>query len=564
MAEEIATEQDGAHGREDRETALIFATQEARAGGRRDCHHLRPGCVIDNRYAIVSEIGSGGFATVYKAHHIMLDRDVAIKVMDSAGNDPTYVERFFREARIAAKLDHPHSVTIYDFGIVADLDVPYMAMELLEGRDLYAEIYETHGIRPLTPRRAFRLMRPVLEALGVGHKRGIVHKDLKPENLFIIDPGTDDEMMKVVDFGVARMESAGDMRLTVNGNVTGTPRFMAPEYILNQQVTPAIDVYQMALIFSEAITCHGAVCDLPIEAMTQHAKGRIEIADFLQRGRLREVFLKALSIDPARRYGDCEEFGRALDEVAEAFDVESLLDTGTHVLGTHVSLSEGVEDEDNLGDLGREASGDVKASEVPTAVLAPFRAVQRRDKIMLALIVAMGVSLIVLFVLIGFVWRAQSTRESSAPQLPRASHDALAFSITTSPAARITLFIDEGPVVFCTTPCQRSLTSEELPIHVSYAPAEFEAGALDIDEGLYRKTQGAVLLHLTRKPPAVEAPAAGAAPAAAPPPGEVPEAEAAPRPSKDESASKAPVRQKLRVPHKKYRDSSGALLRTTR
>ena len=139
---------------------------------------LTPGQFLDNRYRIDVEVGTGGYATIYRARHMALDRDVAIKVMKLTDNtDETYAERFIREAKIAAKLNHKNSVSIYDYGMIPDSRQPYIVMELLSGHDLYDEIYT---IGPIGPKRAFKLFRPVLDALADGHKLGIVHKDLKP------------------------------------------------------------------------------------------------------------------------------------------------------------------------------------------------------------------------------------------------------------------------------------------------------------------------------------------------------------------------------------------------
>ncbi len=278
---------------------------------------LPTGMIIDGRYEIQGVLGTGGFATVYRAHHISLDTDVALKVMDTKkGVDATYSERFFREAKIAAKIRHNNVVTVYDYGHIPETDQPYIAMEMLHGRDLS---HELEKVGPLSPKRAFILFRPVLEALSVGHKLGIVHKDLKPENLYLIDPGGTHETMKILDFGVARVNSSEVAKLTTAGQLLGTPRYLAPEYIKSQQVSPAIDVYQMALIISEALTGIPAVTGDPFHAMMLHCSGKLQISEFLLEDRLGEVFRKAIAINPEDRYPDCETFAKALDTVADLF-----------------------------------------------------------------------------------------------------------------------------------------------------------------------------------------------------------------------------------------------------
>ena len=142
---------------------------------------LPVGALVNGRYAILGVIGSGGFATVYLARDITNNRNIALKAMDfQKSDDPNYSERLFREAKIAAKIKHPNVVSIFDFGHIKGNGQPFIAMELLKGHTLSKELIESG---PLSPRRAFRLFSPVLDALAVGHRLGIVHKDLKPENL---------------------------------------------------------------------------------------------------------------------------------------------------------------------------------------------------------------------------------------------------------------------------------------------------------------------------------------------------------------------------------------------
>ena len=287
---------------------------------------LPVGMKIDDRYEIVSVLGVGGFATVYRARHLTIDRDVALKVMDiKKGVDPSYAERFYREAKIAAKIHHNNVVAIYDFGHVSETKQPYIAMEMLHGHDLSHELSEAG---PLSPKRAFVLFRPVLEALAQGHRLGIIHKDLKPENLYLVDPRGQHELMKVLDFGVARINSNEVAKLTSASQLLGTPRYLAPEYIKTQSVSPAIDVYQMALILSEALTGIPAVSGDPFHSMMLHCSGQLQIAEFLLEGPVGEVFRKAISIDPAERYQDCEAFGEALDSISEYFDSNVPLEGG--------------------------------------------------------------------------------------------------------------------------------------------------------------------------------------------------------------------------------------------
>lgn len=340
---------------------------------------LPVGMKIDDRYEIQGVLGVGGFATVYRAHHLTIDRDVALKVMDlKKGVDPSYSQRFFREAKIAAKIHHNNVVSIYDFGHVGETGQPYIAMEMLHGHDLSHELTEAG---PLSPKRMFVLFRPVLEALGQGHRLGIVHKDLKPENLYLVDPRGQHELMKILDFGVARINSSEVAKLTSAGQLLGTPRYLAPEYIKQQLVSPAIDVYQMALIISEALTGIPAVSGDPFHAMMLHCSGQLQIAGFLLEGKVGEVFRKAISIDPEQRYPDCDAFGAALDEIAEYFESTVPLKGGAPQLipeGGHVSskmTAMPFSNNQNTGETGGGVSSELyqpaaKKSNAPIIVLS--------------------------------------------------------------------------------------------------------------------------------------------------------------------------------------------------
>jgi len=265
-----------------------------------------------------STVGSGGFAKVYEGRHRVTGREVALKVLDpkAADTDGTFFERFQREARIAAQLQHPNVVRIYDFGQAGPRDQPYIAMELLDGHDLGHEI-ALNG--PLQPYRAINLFLPVLEALSYGHRNGVVHKDLKPANLFINKPGTEEETLVVLDFGVARVDENEIARLTDTGQLLGTPRYLAPEYIKEQAVSPAIDVYQIALIMSEAISGVPPVDGNPYTSMMRHCNGDLNIAEILTEGSVGEVMARALAVDVEDRYADASEFHEALLSVEIEF-----------------------------------------------------------------------------------------------------------------------------------------------------------------------------------------------------------------------------------------------------
>ena len=280
------------------------------------------GTVVDGRYEITGLLGQGGFATVFRARHVHIGSEVALKILDLklGKTEKEFVERFIREAQIASRIKHPNVVNIYDFGFAGSQDRPYIAMELLVGHELSDEIQERG---PLTPKRALKLFLPALEALQQGHELGIVHKDLKPANLYITNPESPQEILKILDFGVARIDAADMAKLTGTGEILGTPNYLAPEYIQQQIVTPALDVYQMALILAEAISGERAVSGNPYTAVMLHCSGQLQIPEVLKRGAIGDIFNRALSINHLQRYPNAGAFAAGLKSVASSFNALS-------------------------------------------------------------------------------------------------------------------------------------------------------------------------------------------------------------------------------------------------
>lgn len=225
------------------------------------------GSVVGGRYKIERVLGSGGFAVVYQAYDPLIDRRVALKVLElhHQTQDPDLhrklLVQFRQEAQSAARIQHSNIVTIHDMGVTTETEQPFIIMELLDGHDLGAEL-DRFG--PLHPRRAIPLFVKALQALGVGHRMHVVHKDLKPGNVFLTSPHTDDEDIRVVDFGIARL---GTEAAQIYGPdvVVGTPRYIAPELLRQQEATPAVDVYQMALILGESLSGNPLVPDDDVE-----------------------------------------------------------------------------------------------------------------------------------------------------------------------------------------------------------------------------------------------------------------------------------------------------------
>jgi serine/threonine-protein kinase len=203
------------------------------------------GRVLDGRYAIRSRIARGGMASVYLAVDERLDREVAVKVMhENLVSDDEFVRRFIREARSAARLTHPGVVQVFDQG--EDHGVVFLAMEHVPGRTL-RDLMRERG--PLTPREALDLMEPVLDALGAAHRAGIVHRDVKPENVLLADDGR----VKVADFGLARAVSTATASSST-GVLLGTVAYLAPEQVERGAANARTDVYASGILLFEMLT----------------------------------------------------------------------------------------------------------------------------------------------------------------------------------------------------------------------------------------------------------------------------------------------------------------------
>ena len=210
------------------------------------------GDLLSGRYRLVSPIGEGGMGTVWRAHSLSLGRDVAVKLIRADRESTEAVARLHLEARAAGALEHPSIVRVFDLGETAFGD-PFLVMELLQGESL-ADLIDISG--PMREPRAVALMLPLAAALQAAHEKGIVHRDIKPDNVFIVpldrDEGT--RLPKIVDFGLARLE-ATQRRLTAEGSVLGSPGYMAPEQAMGEpDVDARADIWGFCIVLYELIT----------------------------------------------------------------------------------------------------------------------------------------------------------------------------------------------------------------------------------------------------------------------------------------------------------------------
>jgi serine/threonine protein kinase len=212
------------------------------------------GALIDERYRVESLIAKGAVGSVYKAKQELLGRQVALKVLHGyLGADPESLVRFHREAKAISRLEHPNLLTLYDFGMTAD-GQPYFVMDLLNGTTL-AKLLTCEG--RLDVRRTLTIVKQVLEALSEAHKKGIIHRDIKPPNIVLIDKEETKEFVKLVDFSIAKMadnSTIDPVQLTVDGIICGSPAYMSPEQCRGADVDGRSDIYSIGIVLFESLT----------------------------------------------------------------------------------------------------------------------------------------------------------------------------------------------------------------------------------------------------------------------------------------------------------------------
>ncbi len=216
---------------------------------------MEPGAVFAGRYRIVRAIGEGGFGCVYLASQVSMGREVALKTLRAELlEERVHVRRFYREARATSSLDSPHVVRMYDFGIDEASGTPFLVMEYLQGKSLQ-DLMDEGSVLP--PKRAARVAGHVAQALAEALDAGIVHRDLKPGNVFLLKTKGGREIVKVLDFGLAKMlwpDEADAKRLTATGFTPGTPRYMSPEQATADTIDFRSDLYALGCILHEMLT----------------------------------------------------------------------------------------------------------------------------------------------------------------------------------------------------------------------------------------------------------------------------------------------------------------------
>ena len=289
--------------------------------------------LFDGRYMIIRKLGAGGMADVYLAEDQELGRRVAIKILNGRhANDDQFIERFRREAKNAAALNHPNIVSIYDRGEAED--TYYIAMEYLDGRSL-KELIVGRGAAPVTV--AVEYARQILSALRFAHRHGIVHRDIKPHNVLVDREGR----VKVTDFGIAR---AGTSQMTEAGSIVGTAQYLSPEQARGTEVDQRSDLYSLGVVLYELLTGQTPFDgDTPVEIAMKHLSAIPRPPSQLRRDVPRDldmVVMRALAKDPEARYQSADEMEADLERVLRGAAVAATTtDAATQIMGASAAAA---------------------------------------------------------------------------------------------------------------------------------------------------------------------------------------------------------------------------------
>ncbi len=265
------------------------------------------GTTLAGTYEIESVIGTGGMGVVYKARHAMMDRTVAIKMLQSQLiSDSMSVKRFQQEGKAASRIKHPHVITVYDFGI-SPTGQPYIVMDYLEGEAL-ADVIKRDG--QVAVERAIKILIQACDALDHAHKMGVIHRDLKPTNIMLSKDEDHLDFVRVVDFGVAKLINSGQegQKLTQAGEVCGSPVYMSPEQCMGMDLDKRSDIYSMGILIYETLTGRLPILGKTmVDTMSKHiSDSPLRFSetrpDLYIPERLESVFFKALAKNPNERH----------------------------------------------------------------------------------------------------------------------------------------------------------------------------------------------------------------------------------------------------------------------
>ncbi len=277
--------------------------------------------VLGERYLLQSRIGSGGMATIHRARDLQSDRIVAVKVLREVySTDHNFVARFQREARTASTLKHPNIGGVYDYGQTDG--IYFLVMELVEGTDLKSYLSSHHV---LDVDRSVIIAHDIALGLGAAHRRGIVHRDVKPQNVLISIDGS----IKLTDFGIVSLYHSADVeRLTTSGMTIGTVQYYAPEQAQGEIVTPAADVYSLGIVMYEMLTGHPPFDgESAVAVAMQHIQDQpvspCQFNPFIP-VELEKIILRCLEKEPGDRFSDGSKLAHALERFGDTKIGETL------------------------------------------------------------------------------------------------------------------------------------------------------------------------------------------------------------------------------------------------
>ncbi|MCO4099574.1 serine/threonine-protein kinase [Gemmatimonas sp.] len=346
------------------------------------------GKMVGGRYLVIQQLGEGGMGQVFLAEHVRMKRKSAIKIMRAAlVHEPEALQRFTREAENASKISHPNVASIFDFG-ETDEGLVYLAMEFIEGESLSALLKREIAMHPVV---GADIIAQCADALAAAHELGILHRDIKPDNIMISQRPDGTFVVKLVDFGIARTMERGTQQVTRAGFAVGTPEYMSPEQLSGDVLDARSDQYSLALVAFIALTGHEAFANSSskeslIARLTSPPRRLDEVRDDLDwPNSIQSVFDKSLAPDPNDRFASIAEFGIALANAVEEMTPTQTAEMYRHALGQrmlNVAARTPIENSSVRTPAKAQATQKAKAQKADAKRRRDPMAVRRRQSIM--------------------------------------------------------------------------------------------------------------------------------------------------------------------------------------
>ncbi len=284
------------------------------------------GKVLADRFEMLDRIGEGGMGVVYRARQISVDRIVAIKVLNAqVAQDPQWVGRFINEAKACSKLQHPNTVRLIDFGQTRE-GLLFMAMEFLDGQAIRTAI-DRYG--RMQPARVMKILSQCCQSLAEAHNLGIIHRDIKPDNLFLVTLGGQPDFVKVLDFSVAKLKQAsGSAMQTQAGVVFGTPNYMSPEQGRGLPLDARSDIYALGIVAYEMLMGRPPFSSQnPMEVLAMHVRTPVPPLSGVP-DRIAHIVMRALAKDPAHRQQNVEQLQQECQQALAEMGVPAMMSGG--------------------------------------------------------------------------------------------------------------------------------------------------------------------------------------------------------------------------------------------